>query len=208
MYGSISIMVAKKNLVIALDFDDVCIDFNSMFAEYNRIHHDTSYTREDIQEFDLSKLLECSSKEVTQRGHDFAHSKLHLTISPIQGAVEAIAHLRAQGVALHIVTARDKIIEAPTLQLIEKHFSPGFHGVHFLHQNDQKIIGEKGDVCARLRADFLIEDALHNALHHSMKSTHVLLFDTPWNQTDDLPKHVTRVHGWSHALEVIEKWLK
>lgn len=199
-------MLKGKRLVVALDFDDVCIDFNSMFAEYNRVHHGTSYTREDVREFDLSKLLECSQAEVLQRGRDFVHSELHKTTQPIQGAVGAITHLRLQGAELHIVTARDKVIEAPTSHLIEKFFSPGFHGVHFLHENNQKVIGEKGDVCAQLRADFLIEDALHNALHPSMKMTHVLLFDTPWNQTEDLPKHVTRTFGWSHAIELIEMW--
>ena len=114
---------------------------------------------------------------------------------PIKGAVEAIIHPRVQGVQLHIVTAHDKVTESQTSHLIKKYFSPGFHGVHFLHEN-QKKIGEKGDVCTGLQADFLIEDALHNALHPSMTTTHVFLFDTPWNQTDDLPKNVTRVFGW------------
>jgi uncharacterized HAD superfamily protein len=196
----------EKNLIVAIDFDDVCVDFNSMFAEYNRVHHGTSYTREDIQDFDLSKLLKCSQEEALQRALEFVHSELHTMTQPILGAVEALAHLRTQGAELHVVTARDKVIETPTTHLIKKHFSPGFHGVHFLHENYQKVMGEKGDVCARLCADFLIEDALHNALHFSMKTTQVLLFDTPWNQREDLPEHVTRTFGWNHALEIIEKW--
>lgn len=195
----------EKPLVVALDFDDVCIDFNTKFAEYNRIKYGTSYEREHIQEFGLSLLLKCSPEEVLERAREFVLSELHEETLPIDGAVQGISYLHTQGVHMPIVTARDELIKLQTLSLVEKHFPGKLKDTHFLHRNNINVLGEKGEVCKRLCADFLFEDALHNALHHSMKRTHVLLFDTPWNQTEDLPKHVTRVYGWGHALEIIEK---
>lgn len=129
-------MPQKKQLIIALDFDDVCIDFNSTFAEYCRVHHNTSYRREDIENHDLSLMLNCSFEESLKRMYTFVHSDFHTMTPPIKGAVEAIIHPRVQGVQLHVVAARNKVIESQTSHLIEKYFSPGFHSVHFLHEND------------------------------------------------------------------------
>ena len=196
-------MTQEKPLVVALDFDDVCIDFNSAFAAYNRIYHGTSYTREDVNDFNLSLILKCSHEEMLMRAREFVNSKLHDSVVPVEGAVEAITWLHKEGVSMPIITARDEVIRIPTFSLIEKHFSGKLKDVHFLHRNDENVLGEKGEVCARLEADFLIEDALHNALHPSCNNTQVLLLDTPWNKIDSLPKHVTRVFGWEHVLEII-----
>jgi hypothetical protein len=157
-------MSDQKPLIVALDFDDVCIDFNSKFAEYNSMYHGTTYRREHIVEFGLSTILKCSPKEVIERAKEFALSELHEEILPVEGSVHGISYLYSQGVHMPIVTARDELIKVQTLSLAEKHFSGKYKGAHFLHRNNINVLGEKGEVCKRLCADFLLEDALHNAL--------------------------------------------
>lgn len=189
-----------KRLCIGLDFDDVLVAFNEALLTFHNEHYGTSYGLNDVTTWDLHELWKCSPEEAYARMKEFVRSSHHEAISPVSGAVEAIKFLNNHH-DLHIITARDETLYEETLRLLSRHFnSVTFKGLHFLHRNNKNVRGTKGDVCRSLGVHVLIEDSLHNAYTAHSHSVHVLLFDTPWNQTTNLPTGIKRVFSWKEVL--------
>lgn len=192
-----------KRLCIGLDFDDVLVAFNEALILFHNEHYGTTYGMKDITTWDLHELWKCSPEEAYARMKEFVRSSHHEAINPVSGAVDAIEFLHDHH-DLHIITARDETLYEETLRLLGRHFNNvTFKGLHFLHRNNKNVRGTKGDVCKSLGVHVLIEDSLINAKAAHTSSVHVLLFDTPWNQTRDLPSGITRVFSWEEALREI-----
>lgn len=195
-------MIKRKR--IGLDFDDVLIDFNGGLTRFHNENYGTSYSKEHVTEWDYSLFWECSKEEALRRIREFIRSSHHTQVSPIIGAVDAIKRLKEK-CDLFIVTARDESVSNQTAILIDEHFPESFESVHFLHKDDKKVRGTKGEVCTELDIDIFVEDSLTNAQHTSDAGIKTLLFDAPWNQAEELPKNVTRVFSWDEILKEIEK---
>lgn len=195
-------MQIKKR--IGLDFDDVLYDFNGGLLIFHNEIYGTSLTLKDITQWDFKELWQCDAKEAMRRMREFVTSKYHDLALPIQGATEAVKYLKIKH-DLFVVTARDESLITQTHQVTSVHFPNSFNSFHFLHKDDVNVLGTKGEVCLGLNIELMVEDSLLNAEDLSSSGIRTLLFDTPWNQTKSLPKHVTRVFGWKHALLEIEK---
>lgn len=189
--------------VVGFDFDDVLIDLNSTFALYHNSTYGTSYTREAIQQYDLSSLLGCTYEEMMSRIHTFIRSPHHNHILPIGGAKELVAQMKDIGLTLHVVTARDKQFEDQAIWLLQKHFPFTFSQIHFLNNTGKNVLGTKGEVCVRHGISHLIEDSTANAVDAMNHGVTAILLTTPWNKNDILPKGVTRIHHLSECLEII-----
>lgn len=196
----------QERPVVGLDFDDVLFDFNGALLVYHNEMYGTSYRLQDVTSFELKELWQCDASEAIRRMNEFVESSHHAEGLPILGAVNAV-HTLAKKYNLHIVTARDKRAITRTLEVVTKHFpTDAFSGIHFLHDHGENVLGNKGEVCQRLGVKIMIEDSLGNANHLSSAGIRTLLFDTTWNQSNTLPKHVTRVFGWDHTLQEIESF--
>lgn len=195
-------MIQRKR--VGLDFDDVLIDFVGGLIVFHNENYATSYSKDDVTGWELSKLLECSPEEAHRRMREYIHSSHHAKVSPIIGAVDAVKRLREK-CDLFIVTARDESTSNQTFTLVDEHFPESFESIHFLHKDDKNVRGTKGEVCAELAIDIFVEDSLTNAQHTSDAGIKTLLFDAPWNQTEKLPKNVTRVFSWNEIQKEIEK---
>ena len=192
-----------KRKRVGLDFDDVLIDFIGGVTVFHNENYATSYSKDDVTGWELSKLWECSPEEAHRRMEEYVHSSHHSHISPIIGAVDAVKRLKEK-CDLFIITARDESINEQTFALIDEHFPKSFESVHFLHKDGKNFRGTKGEVCTELDIDIFVEDSLTNAQHTSDAGIKTLLFDAPWNQIDKLPKNVTRVFSWDEILKEIE----
>lgn len=135
---------------------------------------------------------------------EFIRSDHHARVSPVLGAVEAVGRLR-EICDLYIITARDDTLSHQTFTLMNEHFPDSFKSSHFLHRDDVNVLGTKGEVCTSLGIDIFVEDSLLNASHTGEAGIRTLLFDTPWNQTEALPKNVTRVFSWDEILREINR---
>lgn len=195
-------MIKRKR--VGLDFDDVLIDFNGGLAVFHNENYATSYSKEDITDWEYSKRWECSPEEAQRRMKEYVHSSHHSHMSPIIGAVNAIKYLKEK-YDLFIITARDENLSNQTSALINEHFPKSFESVHFLYKDGKNFRGTKGEVCMELDIDIFVEDSLTNAQHTSDVGIKTLLFNAPWNQTTELPKNVTRVFSWDEILKEIEE---
>lgn len=191
---------------VGLDFDDVLFDFNAGLMAFHNAIYGTSYTLQDVTQWDFKELWQCAPEEALRRMQEFVTSPYHNTTTPIEGATEAVKVLRVN-YDTPVITARDKKLDIQTRHVADTHFPNCLSEIHYLHDNEQNVLGTKGEVCTRLGVSIMVEDSLGNAETLSDSGIPTLLFDRTWNQTKHLPKGVTRVYGWTHALMEIKKVL-
>jgi uncharacterized HAD superfamily protein len=196
--------VTIPTFVFASDADDVHFDTNTGLASFHNAMYGTSYTREDMRHYDLSLMWNCSMDELRERMDQFHLSLYHHEMTATPGAREA-TEILLEHCEMPIITARHPEVGSLTRALFNKHSSL-IKEIHFLGSSrDYSLRESKASMCGRRRVNLYIEDALHHAVPVGLAGVPVLLLDSPWNQTDDLPQNVTRVRGWAHATELALK---
>lgn len=195
--------MSKKT--IAIDFDDVVMQFNSSFVTFHNRHYGTNLAYERLTRYDDWEVMYgCDKETMAQRARDFYHSPDHMLALPVHGAVEAISHLSSKYL-LQIVTSRPDSTRSPTLKWLDTHFSKLFHNFHFTNiyagANGVKP-KTKSEVCREIGAVLIIDDAMKHAREVANSGIPALLPDRPWNQGEE-PKGVLRVHSWDEIV----KWI-
>lgn len=109
-------------------------------------------------------------------------------IDPIPGAREALIQLK-ESFELHIVTARQYIVQEQTLSWIERYFPDLFTAVHFgNHFSRDGVSRSKAQICREIHASALIDDNLTYAIQCVREDIPVVLFgDYAWNQLSSIP---------------------
>jgi hypothetical protein len=175
--------------------------------------HAERYAVADYSEYNFARVWGCSQDESNARVHAFFGSRHFAAgIEPVAGAAAALAALRAAaGAELVVVTSRQHIIRAPTLEWLDRHFEGLFSDVHF--GNHWAVAGppprSKAAMCAAAGAHVLVDDNPGYALECAEAGIEVLLFDWagepggyPWATTaGGGPRHarVARVRDWAQA---------
>lgn len=192
----------KNALVIGVDFDDVIMQTNRAMALWHNRVYGTSYKREDVYTYDLTKIWNCSHEQMASRIREFYYSPEHKGIVPMERAVESL--LLLQHKETQVITARRQEHREITLSLAEKH-APFLVGqFNFPNSNTSNRLNaelSKADICMKLGVEVFIEDYLKYALDVALVGIPTFLLDAPWNQTDDLPHNIMRVYHWDQILE-------
>lgn len=118
----------------------------------------------------------------------FDSSHFKECIDPIPGARDALIQLK-ESFELHIVTARQYIVQEQTLSWIERYFPDLFTAVHFgNHFSRDGTSRSKAQICREIHASALIDDNLTYAIQCVREDIPVLLFgDYAWNQLSSMP---------------------
>ncbi len=192
----------KSTMVIGVDFDDVIVSTNESMALWHNRVYGTSYKLKDILSWELSHLWGCALEETIQRIHEFFSSVEHHSTEQVYGAVDALEILNERN--LQIITARPMDFEQVTIRLAERHIPFLIDRFNFINALTFEKVPKrtKAEVCIDLGVEVFIEDNLdyaHNVA--AVADIPVLLFDRPWNQSDDLPANIYRVYSWNDILE-------
>ena len=191
--------------VIAVDFDDVVMNFNFGFMNFHNLRYGTNLTYDRLINYDNWEVVYGSdAKTMVERALEFYHSDEHQLVEPVVGAIEAIKEL-SKDYSLQIVTSRPERVRGHTTSWLERHFPTLFHDYHFTNiyaaTAGSKPI-KKAEVCHSIGARALIDDALRHAREVSLAGIPVLLPDRPWNQTETLP-NIHRMHSWDDIVNWI-----
>lgn len=197
----------KNAKVIGIDFDDVIVLTSEAMAEWHNRVYGTSYKRNEVISHELSLVWGCTPEEEKKRTSDFFSSDEHLATSSINKVVESLEILKNSNKELHIITARREEFSPITLRLAEKHIPFLLDSFHFPNGSMYKGVPtkrRKSELCFELGIEVFIDDNLEYARDVASVGIPVLLLDSPWNQTDELPPNVTRVYSWDEITAKLQ----
>ena len=188
---------------IAIDLDDVVVDFVNGYLQMYESKYGKKFPFESITCYDFWKCLKIPKKKAFDLVNEFYDSDIFREISFIKGAKEGIYKLARKN-HLYFVTARPLKIKDITNKFIKKHFSHIILDIFYSGDifNDQGPT--KADICKEKNIGVLIEDNKDCAIGCSENGTIVFLFDKPWNQNLTNLNHnmnICRVYGWKEILD-------
>ena len=188
-------------MIIAVDVDDVLADFTDQLIVFYNKTYNTSFKKKDFTSYDFWDIWGGTKEETIHTMNQFFKSKYFERISPIEGSLHAIRLLEKKH-ELIIVTSRYTIVADKTISWLRKHYSDSFKEIHFSYY-DKNI--SKSELCRKLGAQVIIDDAEKNILDCAKIGMTVLVYDCPWNKHIKTNDKITRVHNWNDIIKVISK---
>jgi 5'(3')-deoxyribonucleotidase len=188
---------------IAVDLDDVVIEFVKPFIEhYNHVYGET-YKYEDIHYWNLYEtLVQLETSEGMKAFiNAFIYHPHYRKLPAVPGALKGIRQLIDDGHEIYFITSRSS-------KAIDETYK-------WLHANGLPIDKiffnkDKGWLCKTLNIDIHIDDGIHNLENIGKESpyTALVVYDRPWNQYIT-PNHIhDRVKNWEQFLKLIKEMEK
>lgn len=197
--------MSDKQIVLAVDIDDVLFDFIGYFFDWHNQRYGTALTPSDMMEGKLWEVWGGTKAQAAERVPAFFQETDHLGMAPIPGAQACLQKL-SEAYRLFVVSARDPATSKITHAWIDKYFPGLFHQTSLGIANpmsDQNSMS-KAEMCRQLGAQVLIEDQLVNAEVCAREGIRVLLFGNySWNQADILPRGIQRVENWDQICSLL-----
>lgn len=193
-------MKKNKKIIVAIDVDEVSLDFMNPLLEYHNDKYGTSLKREDFKSFNLWETWGGTRQEAVKKVYDFFNSPYSENIKPIKGSQESI-NILSKNKDLVIATSRPGYLHSRTIGMLSKYYSGMFKDFYFTYQFDRNNGNRKKNICLEKNVDFIIDDVIDNVLACSSVVKKAFLFDSPWNQINNLPENVGRVHSWKEVLK-------
>lgn len=191
-------------MIIGVDLDDVLGDSFFALDQFHNDKYGTTIKREDHNSYDLPKIWNATPGQCRERMIEFNSSVNNDNIEPIPAAQKGLKKLSKKH-KIKIITSRMEEFKDRTKKWLKKNFPDHdfevYHANHYYGLNEHK----KSHFCKKLGVDVLIDDCLEYAIECSDENIPVLLLDKPWNQSDELPKNVTRVKDWDEVLKKIRE---
>ncbi len=189
---------------IAVDLDDVCLDFVGGLRGALKKEYGVEIAEEDITDFNLRPFLDPILGQnwwTWMRERDW----LWPNFPAVDGAIGSLETLRRQGHYLECVTSKPKWAEAATWKWMGK-WRPPFQRVTIV---DTKSNIRKVDVTD---AELLIDDKIENVQGFVDEGRYGVLFDRPHNRGGKVdPNWLVpgaiekgmRAKGWSEVLRIV-----
>lgn len=197
-----------KQLVIAVDCDDVIVETMPLVIQHYNQTYGTNLTLADAYTKDPTVWGVERYEDVVGRVNAYMEEHAE-SLKPMQYAIDALVEL-SQRHELHLITGRADLLQEATEKWIEQHLPGLFTGIqltNYVVSDDQAhTLRSKLEICQQIKADILIDDHLHHAAQVAGGGITVLLFGAyPWNASDIiLPSNVIRVKDWHDVLEYCE----
>lgn len=190
--------------IIGVDLDDVLMAFQEAFIVWHNTNYGTSYAKKDVSSYKLNRSMRCTTEEAVRRIREFFCSQEHLEALPVVGAFDGLRILGEENCC--IITARPPATSVLTIAWLQQHSPEMVERIHFVGKETRYSHSKstKAETCKTLGVEIFIDDAMVHARGLSAAGIPVLLFDNPWNQTDELPHNVERVYSWDEIVEKLK----
>ena len=185
--------------VLATDWDDVCYEFLRHYLPYYNQRHGTSFTEEEVLDYNLAKLLGCETGYLLETIDDFHENGESLPQGLIPSALEVIPEL-AKDFNIITITARKNRFKHRIVDMID-HYLPGSIQESYFRE-DYESYGSKGAFLRTLGAIALIDDNKKNILSAEQHGVRGLLRNMPHNIRFALT--VERVNDWYDVYEKLQ----
>ena len=191
---------------IALDIDAVLADFLSEFLHWRNKRFGTRWQRQDFWSYDWHVVFAEERRTLNAVLFDFFHSREIARIRPMPGAQRAVKKLKNLGHELSVITSRPRLIADLTADWLERNFKSAFETVYFSNNPEWHSFGpDKGQIANAWGAELFVDDQSQYCRESAREGIPALLFDSPWNQKDELPENVYRVIVWRDAVRIVKE---
>lgn len=187
----------QKPKKIALDMDEVIVNFVDGILDAINLEFGSDLKREQITEWDMGSVLNPVIGYSWWKWLE-SHSWVWAQFKPTKGAIGAIDKLaQMEGVEIEIVTSKPEWAVWTVWKWLGK-YRPNIHKVIVVKPHEKK--------CQVSDAEILVDDNWDNCYEWGL-SDHArtaLLWDAGWNQGDPddyVPFNMLRVHGWDEVLK-------
>lgn len=181
---------------VAVDLDDVVLDFLGGLVNAVNTEFGTDLRREDVREWDLHDLLD---PIVGRSFWSWLRDRYWLwsNFPAVPGAMGGLEKLRRKGYYLECVTSKPDWAEAQVWKWMGK-WRPPFHRVTIVGQGDNKAKFSN--------ALFLIDDKPQNVNEWAHSGRVPILFTRPHNRRAILAKEVIRASDWAEVTDIIDAY--
>ncbi len=194
------------NESIFVDIDDTALEFADPFIEFHNEKYGTDLSREDMSDYDLSIILNCTSGEAVKRIEEF-HQTI-LEVPEVPGATEVLRKL-AEKYDIIFSTVRDPIVSDVTkqhLSIFSTGSIPFFKEIHHASPNESKE-----DFALSRNAVIAIDDKVSHCKAYRKAGIKTFLFDKDGknNWSHDISDQelneleIIRVKSWEEVLKEI-----
>lgn len=186
---------------IVLDMDQVLCDLTGRLLEWYNEDFGTSYTIDDITDWDMSRCL-------PNFKHFFRsclrYPETFRDLEPLPGAIEGVKSL--------VMDGHDVIIAT----VVSSFAGIAYHGkLEWMRRNIGKEIFDLDNFVSIKRkylldADVIVDDGVHNVLPWIESSRHAIVFRAPWNRTftvdcvgSDMARFFHEADDWRGVLSIV-----
>jgi len=157
--------ITKKKLIVAFDLDEVLGQFVKALSQFRHEEYEKEndfigqeYYVQDFTSYTFRETWKCTEEVSREIVYKFFESDYFKNLEPIPGARDSIRRL-SKFCDLYVVTSRQNVIEKETREWIEKYFPGRFKDILFgNHWGEGKKVS-KGEMCEKINADILVDDA-------------------------------------------------
>lgn len=190
----------EKKIKIAFDIDGVLINFNDSFLDIakNKFGVLKNVTRDNVVHYNYWECIDISKEKCFEIVDYVLENPFECGVKPIKGAVESLTHL-SKYTDLLLVTARQERFIKVTKDLIYS-ILPNVDKskITILHESGRK----KYKILKDLGVTFFVDDKLSTCQNLVQNGINVILFDSPWNQSNE---KFYRTNCWKEISNFIFK---
>jgi uncharacterized HAD superfamily protein len=198
----------NTNKKIAVDIDDVLLDFHNTIRLWHNKNYGTFLEEGDFNSYFFNEVWGGTIQEAIQKVNEFHYSSEFRNAPPLSGSISAIETLSKEK-ELFLVTSRPYFVKKETEEWINTFFRDKFSGIFYAsnHYSKAKNLGKtKFQICQELGVSMLIDDSPDYIKQCSSKGINGILFgDYPWNRKVILPSRVLRVKNWEEFSQNLTK---
>ncbi len=192
---------------IGIDYDEILIATLPQIIKYHNDKFATNLKLEDFHSYNFWEVWGGTRQEAIDKVHDFFKTPYFQNAKPIRGSQKNVNALRRNH-DLAIITARQDHLENHTRNEANLYFPNTFQEIYFGNHYARNTSNEekttKKEMCNKGGINLLIDDSLKYATDSVSDERKVLLFNYPWNQTNEtLHENIIRVNSWEEALKEI-----
>lgn len=198
-----------KKPIIAVDIDDVLAVENEAVRQFANQRYGHQHAKEDyLVPGDYWGYWESvqgvDKAEGARRYHEYVASGVKAELQVMEGAIAALDELKRR-YDLIIVTARHAHLKDITEKWLNRHFPATFSHVAFVELWTGSIKGSKAEVCAHLKADYLIDDnPAHLELAVSAGIKGVLFGSYGWSVDWQPMEMIPHCQDWREVREYFD----
>lgn len=191
--------------LIAVDVDDVLLDFIPSLLKYCNLKFGTTSEFEDFSHYELQTNWKCTPEEVFERVYSFYNSEEFKSLPSLKDAYKTLNNL-SDDYDFVVISSRPLDTYAKTSSSLDRLF-PGIFREYYLTGDFKKegLTHGKGKLCRQLGVYKIIDDSYSNALDCVNSGIGVLLYERPWNKNIEIQSElIQKVASWEEVFKVCD----